>query len=123
MLTYRPPFSGDSELEVMEKILKFEPSYQLYSLKNVSAECLDFMKKLLSKNPANRPSAYEAYKHPWIQKYVATRSEEFKSKTQTLENLATFKVTLDIFSFKINYKLLFIHTLYLKFCLQMKKMS
>ena len=68
----------------MEKIIKVEPNYELPQFKNISADCMTFLKKLLTKNPENRPSAYEAYKHDWIQKYVEKTSLGVKSKTQTL---------------------------------------
>lgn len=57
MLCYRPPFNGDSEMEVMENILKVEPSYKGHHFKKVSSECMNFLKSLLIKNPLDRPSA------------------------------------------------------------------
>ena len=81
MLAYRPPFSGDNELEVMEKIIKTEPSYKSSGLVNASANCIDFLKRMIIKNPDKRPSAFEAYNHPWIQEHVKEASMEFRSKT------------------------------------------
>ena len=76
MLTFRPPFSGDNEIEVMEKILQKEPSFDNQGLKNVSEDCIDFVKKLLTKNPEKRPSAFEAYNHPWIKKFTGGNIRE-----------------------------------------------
>ena len=56
----------------MEKIIKVEPSYELQSFDKVSPEAKDFLKQLLTKNPNKRPSAYDAYRHPWIQNYITS---------------------------------------------------
>jgi len=57
----------------MENILKVEPSYKASSFKACSHDCLDILKKLLNKNPDQRPSALQAYSHPWIQKQLASQ--------------------------------------------------
>ncbi len=57
MLTYKPPFTGDTEVKVMESILKTEPNFKLKVFNEVSKECLDFLKTLLVKNPEKRISA------------------------------------------------------------------
>lgn len=57
MLTYKPPFSGDSEMDVMEKILKNDPSFGNHSFNNITRDCVDLLKKMLSKNPEKRLSA------------------------------------------------------------------
>jgi serine/threonine protein kinase len=54
----------------MEKILKTEPNYSFQFFGGVSKDGIDFLKKLLVKNPEKRLSAYEAYLHPWIQRYL-----------------------------------------------------
>jgi calcium-dependent protein kinase len=57
MLCFKPPFSGDTEIEVMEKIIKADPNYQIPAFNNVTRDCLDFLKKILCKNPEKRLSA------------------------------------------------------------------
>ena len=51
MLTYRPPFTGDNEVKVMQNVLKIQPDYKLEAFNNHSKECVNFLKCLLIKNP------------------------------------------------------------------------
>ena len=48
-------------------ILTEEPSFRRSAWAEVSAEAKDFVSKLLLKDPAKRPTAKEALKHPWLQ--------------------------------------------------------
>lgn len=98
MLCFKPPFSGDSELEVMEKIIKSDPNYQIPAFNNVTRDCLDFLKKLFSKNPEKRLSALEAYNHPWIQKSLS--KEITNENDDAIDNLSTFKVRYALLSFQ-----------------------
>jgi len=41
----------------MENILKTDPPLKTSLFRNISADCIDLIKKLLVKNPVNRPSA------------------------------------------------------------------
>tara|TARA_B110000914_G_scaffold155219_1_gene136349 strand:- start:6 stop:203 length:198 start_codon:yes stop_codon:yes gene_type:complete len=38
--------------------------------RDVSSEGLELLKKMLQKDPANRPSADEALKHPWFMQHL-----------------------------------------------------
>jgi calcium-dependent protein kinase len=52
MLTHRPPFRGDNEVEVMQRILGSEPPLK-EDLKNskYSEPCLKLLQRMLIKNP------------------------------------------------------------------------
>ena len=66
IITAYPPFRGETQDEVLENILK-EPIILRGNVWNkVSKECKDFLNKLLSKNPKHRPTAEEAFNHPWL---------------------------------------------------------
>jgi serine/threonine protein kinase len=90
MICFRPPFNGDSETEVMENILKTDPPLKKELFKHVSSECTDLVKRLLVKNPAQRPSASEAYEHPWVQRHLRTIKKG--SHDGVIDNISTFKV-------------------------------
>lgn len=90
MISYRPPFNGDSETEVMENILKLEPTFKGPAFKTVSKQCVELMKKLLNKNPDERPSALQAYEHPWVQKHLSYKSSD--KHEGAMDTLSTFKV-------------------------------
>ena len=61
-----PPFNGANDQEIMKnvKIGKFSFSDPCWS--NVSDKAKDLIKKLLTYDIDQRPSAEEALKHPWI---------------------------------------------------------
>lgn len=53
----------------------------------VSAEAKDLVAKLLTYNPEQRISAFEALKHPWITKFAATDKIDKTVTKRTLQNL------------------------------------
>lgn len=60
---------------IWKSILTDEPSFKRSCWNDVSDEAKDFIKKVLVKEPAQRPSAMEALEHPWLQAdYSAGRS-------------------------------------------------
>lgn len=65
LMTGHLPFMGRSVAEVRTKITKQEPPYEAYC-RHVSAEALDLMQKMMTKNPRNRISAKEALQHRWF---------------------------------------------------------
>jgi serine/threonine protein kinase len=50
----------------------------------VSAEAKDLVKKLLTMNPSVRPSALDAYNHPWIKKMASGDRVDKKVAIKTL---------------------------------------
>lgn len=89
MLAFKPPFSGTSQLELMQNILKMEVPFRDPYLRKVSKEGMNFLKNLLIKDPSNRFSAAEAYDHPWIQKHLGL---SVKSQKEVIRNIESFKV-------------------------------
>lgn len=66
------PFYAETNEEIFAKIHKSRVSYPLKEWRSVSDHAIDFINKLLVKNPDNRMSPREALKHPWLNKdYVA----------------------------------------------------
>ena len=65
-----PPFRGDTDKEIYEEIqngnLVFEddPGEHLWGI--VSADAIDFIRKLIVRNPAERLTAEQALQHKWI---------------------------------------------------------
>ncbi|GAB4813439.1 hypothetical protein N2152v2_000485 [Parachlorella kessleri] len=52
---------------IWKGILTEEPSFRRSAWKEISDEAKDFVKSLLNKDHAQRPSAKEALRHPWLQ--------------------------------------------------------
>eukprot|EP00020_Sapocribrum_chincoteaguense_P006980 CAMPEP_0170740412 /NCGR_PEP_ID=MMETSP0437-20130122/5670_1 /TAXON_ID=0 /ORGANISM="Sexangularia sp." /LENGTH=323 /DNA_ID=CAMNT_0011078911 /DNA_START=146 /DNA_END=1117 /DNA_ORIENTATION=+ len=65
-----PPFWGDSQGELFDRILSVEFDFPDPEWTNVSADAKDFVKKLLVKDAASRLKAAEALEHPWLKSMV-----------------------------------------------------
>ena len=57
-----------------QSILVDKPSFKRSCWEGISEEARDFVAQLLHKDPARRPSAQQALKHPWLKGSVAERS-------------------------------------------------
>lgn len=88
-----PPFYGNNDQEIFEKILKAEYNFPAESWDPVSDDAKDFIKSMLILANSKRPTAQEALQHPWmignapsgtlqtfkkesLQKYNAKRNKE-----------------------------------------------
>jgi len=65
MLYGKYPFEGPDHKAIVQQILKNEPDYNRGQVKP-SSLAIDFMKKLLVKNPDTRLGPEQALSHPWI---------------------------------------------------------
>lgn len=62
-----PPFSGANQSAVLKSVLKDDVKFSGSEWKIVSREAKDLIKRMLTKNPAERSSARDVFCHPWIQ--------------------------------------------------------
>lgn len=94
LLSGHPPFNGDDEKEIMEKV-----STGVYKLEGpgwlgVSEEAKDFVKLLMTFDPKQRPDAETCLSNKWINLF----NEEFKTNIDkktarlALDNLRTFRI-------------------------------
>ena len=67
MLSGEPPFYGEDDDEIYNKILTEEVQFNQKEWENISDEAKDLVKKLLTKDYKSRLSAVDALAHPWIQ--------------------------------------------------------
>lgn len=66
IMTTRFPFDYPTQYEIWRAILNKEINYNKLS-NTMSSECIDFIKKTLTKDPEKRMSVYECLDHKWIQ--------------------------------------------------------
>jgi calcium-dependent protein kinase len=66
LLCGEPPFDGETDKEIFEKIKKGKYSFSLPHFKNVSNNCKDLIKKLLEPKISRRIKAKDALKHPFF---------------------------------------------------------
>ena len=66
LLCGAPPFYGDSSEQIHEMIRTREASYPAKRLGHVTDISIDFLKRLLTKDPNKRISMEDALNHPFI---------------------------------------------------------
>ena len=66
MLAGRPPFNGETDTDIMGKIKSGMFKMRARHFNDISEEALAFLRRLMSFNPNDRPTATEALKDPWF---------------------------------------------------------
>jgi calcium-dependent protein kinase len=90
MLSGDPPFNGNSNNEIFDKIMNSELTFQKDRWKNISKEAKDFVKKCMVKIPEGRFCAIKAIEHPWFQSILAQVHSSLNLSSDILENLRNF---------------------------------
>ena len=79
LLCGEPPFYGDTEEEIFDKVKKCEYSFSNPAFKKVSKNCKDLIRKLLEPKKQYRIKAKEALRHPFF-------TENFDPNSAMTEN-------------------------------------
>eukprot|EP00742_Colponemidia_sp_Colp-10_P000181 GILJ01000202.1.p1 GENE.GILJ01000202.1~~GILJ01000202.1.p1 ORF type:complete len:469 (+),score=93.72 GILJ01000202.1:43-1449(+) len=61
-----PPFYGDNDAQILERVRRGQYSFSGREWDSVSESAKDLIRHLLKLNPAERYTAEQAYQHPWI---------------------------------------------------------
>jgi len=77
-----PPFYGNTDQQIFEKILRVEYDFPSPDWDHISVEAKQFIKSILVPEPSKRPSAIDAIEMDWIKN---------KAPTKPLERLEFFK--------------------------------
>jgi len=85
-----PPFNGQSDQEIMKKVRAGSFSFDDKAWNNISDNCKDFITKLLTYKPEDRPTAEGCLQHPWIVE-LSTVSINETDAVNALSNLGKFK--------------------------------
>jgi len=75
----------------MKKVRAGSFSFEDKVWNNISDNCKDFISKLLTYKPEERPTASEALQHPWLVELSTVQVDE-SAALSALDNLKTFKV-------------------------------
>ncbi|CAD8150298.1 unnamed protein product [Paramecium pentaurelia] len=86
MLCGYPPFNGQSQQELYERIQAGVYTFNDSEWKEVSEDAKDLIKKMLVIDPEKRISAHDALQHEWIK--ITQKQKKINHKS--LENLARF---------------------------------
>ena len=91
LLVGKAPFDGKDDDIICQKIISEEINYKSSLLKSLSPEAIDFLKKLLEKNPDKRISSSQALNHPWLKKYAPHTKVNKAFCKKVYKNLSNFK--------------------------------
>ena len=95
LLSGRPPFGGDSDKEIMNKVAKGEYDLESSPFDTLSSSGKDLIKKLLIMDPKKRISAQEALSHPWFQenksKELYNKIKDESTLRKMINNLKVYK--------------------------------
>ena len=105
LLTGTPPFIGDRDQDIFSNILKQNYCINITEVEDISEESKDIVKKMLTYDHTERPSAKEILAHPWFK--ILKRSTDGGSIKNMLKNLEMFttknKLQEGIFYYFINH--------------------
>ena len=95
LLSGRPPFGGENDKEIMERVATGKYDLQSSPFNKASKNCLDLIKQLLIMDPKKRISAQEALAHPWFKdhksKELFNRIKDESTLKKLLANLKAYK--------------------------------
>ena len=89
LLSGMPPFNGASDQEIMKKVREGRFSFDDAAWANISQKAKDFISKMFTYKPDERPSAEQALQHPWLTE-LATSSVNQEVAVTALTNLKGF---------------------------------
>jgi calcium-dependent protein kinase len=96
LLTGRFPFDDRSNpispslTKVWKSILSDELNFKRSHWDGISDDAKDFVKMLLNKDPAKRPTAKEALKHPWLRGRIEERSSGRPLSLRVVQRIQRF---------------------------------
>ena len=90
MLSGDPPFNGNSNNEIFNKIMNSDIVFKKEKWKNISKEAIDFVRKCMVKNSEGRFCAIKAIEHPWFQSISVQVHSSVNLPSDILENLRNF---------------------------------
>ena len=82
-----PPFNGRNDEEIFQKIRK--GVFRFPDSPRVSEEVKAVVAKMLTKDPAQRPTAEALLKDPWFAK-MKTNGKDFEGSTLSIKTLKEF---------------------------------
>lgn len=93
-----PPFQGESTKEIARKIKAASFNFNHEEFDQVSLECKDLIRKLLTKDPSKRLTGSQALKHAWFKYYAPPLpsdrkhiSDEVLMRLSNYRGVSTFK--------------------------------
>ena len=97
LLSARPPFPGEDDNEIMERVIIGEYDLESPPFNKLSKNALDLIKKLLTMDVNERINAEQALNHPWFKdnhsQELYNRINDNGTMKTLIENLKSYKRT------------------------------
>ena len=87
LLSGRPPFGGENDKEIMERVAIGKYDLQSSPFNKTSKNCLDLIQKLLIMDPKKRYSAQDALNHAWFKEHKSKEKFNQIKDENTLKKL------------------------------------
>ena len=91
MLCGYPPFDGESEEEILDKVKKGSFEFPKEEWKNISKDAIDLIEKMLTFESNKRISALECLRHNWFIKNKNKNISDKKTAKNIINNMKKFK--------------------------------
>ena len=92
MLCGKPPFWGESDKEILEKVKTGKYDWRDDEWKSISQEGQAMVHELLNIKVSSRPSASEALQHKWFSKYLYKHPVQRTKVEDFYRNIVSFKI-------------------------------
>ncbi len=77
LLTGTPPFNGQDDTEIIERVRKGEYELTPLAKKRVSGEAIDLLRRMLVLKPESRLSSAQVLDHPWLKGLILHEPKPF----------------------------------------------
>ncbi len=95
MLCGHPPFMGNTEKKVLEKVVKGFYEFRDEEWNGISEDAKDLINKMLEFSPNKRLTPHEALEHPWFKNILGQPKLANKSMAiKNLKKIQNFRVNL-----------------------------
>ena len=95
LLSGRPPFGGDNDKEIMEKVIVGKYDLETSPFDKLSKSGKDLIQKLLTFEPTKRITAEQALSHPWFKenksKELFNKIKDESTIRKMIQNLKVYK--------------------------------
>ena len=92
MLCGYPPFYGDNDDEILQKVILGDYQMEGEEWDQVSDDAKDLIKKTICFDSRNRINAEQALKHQWFQSFYNNKSAKCVDLNNSINRLKKFRV-------------------------------
>ncbi len=96
MLCGHPPFRGNKEEDIKNKILSGRVDFPQKEFEKVSPDAIKFIKDLLDYAPNKRPTCEEALSNKWLTNMIKSDSKDNILDQKTIQNLVKFQSVISL---------------------------